>query len=668
MIKYSIRFVSFIFSIFALLLFFQYVSISQQNMPFGTTMQLRLNVSQSNTNKEKLIDDLNEIADRDDSIIVKVVTNTDNYENEKDIIWFGSIEPKSDRLVVNGENIEWFDSSLRGHIFSSVEMGTRPLNGIYAIKGGHILKKELQTWAEDNGIEITWLINPSPFRYMYIYLIQNGIGNAVIAALLLLLITLISWFVTHAKSRAIRLLGGIKSIRIHAEDTMTLVILIASGFFVGWLVMLGYIAITGSIQQVLLIVFQSFIYLAVILILISIFVMGISIMVRAKAKHIALRKIPLKRFNQLSIVIRIVTIILALLIVPTTMTSAYILRQLSNEYALWKNMQDHVRLSFRDIDSLETKEMLPKVEEFFYEMEEERNIQLSLVIDKSIELSEEELGNYDHIIITDKAWIDYFDVGIERQGDGGKLTAIEFDKLSSALKTYLVEQLPLWTKSGQAYQDGIKFYEYSGEEFLALPPNVGWGSETVQAKKPLIILVDNPAVSLKAKGFLLYAASSGNVVFPNEEKLRLGLSKFSLDPYIVSIDSIADVALEQAQKFSKDAVYYVMACIFILITIILAGVMSARLWSGSNKKRIFTLHTFGYSYGTILKPMVKNEIYISIIAIIIGLILSYFIRHPHPVILIIVAIIIGILYGIGCLFAYIAYAQKAFYQTCHRYY
>jgi hypothetical protein len=234
-------------------------------------------------------------------------------------------------------------------------------------------------------------------------------------------------------------------------------------------------------------------------------------------------------------------IILALLIIPTTITAAYISHQLSEDYALWQSMQKNVSLSFGDIDSLETEEMLPQVEVFFNDMKIDNNLRLSYVIDKAIGLNKEELGGYDHLVVTDQAWVDAFDVGIDRQGAGGKLTSIDFENLSSPLKAFLNAQLPLWTKTRETQPEGLGFYEFTGEKFLALPPNVGLGANTIQAKKPLVILVNNLLAILKTKGFLLYVASSGNVVFPDEEQLRLALSKSSIKPYVVSIDGISSM-------------------------------------------------------------------------------------------------------------------------------
>jgi hypothetical protein len=175
-------------------------------------------------------------------------------------------------------------------------------------------------------------------------------------------------------------------------------------------------------------------------------------------------------------------IILALLIIPTTITAAYISHQLSEDYALWQSMQKNVSLSFGDIDSLETEEMLPQVEVFFNDMKIDNNLRLSYVIDKAIGLNKEELGGYDHLVVTDQAWVDAFDVGIDRQGAGGKLTSIDFENLSSPLKAFLNAQLPLWTKTRETQPEGLGFYEFTGEKFLALPPNVGLGANKFKQK------------------------------------------------------------------------------------------------------------------------------------------------------------------------------------------
>ena len=666
MIKNSIRLTSFVFALFTFILIFQHIMIEQQRFPFDTTKQFELNISNSNVPKEELINGLNELTELNEGVLVKVTIDPENYENKKDIIWFGTQKPISKNIILDNQKIYWLDSELTGELISSVNMGARPLYGTYAMQGSNKFKNEITTWANENNIRISWYVKPSILKTAYSYLIYNGIGNAIITAFLLFLTTLIAWFVTHAKARTIRLLGGVSIKRIYAEDTISIMTIATSSFLIAWIVIIGYVAFVNGISQIPLIILQSFISLVLLLLLSSLFIVLISMLVRPKIDHLASRKIPLKRFRQLGTATSIISIILALLIIPNTITSAYILQQLSKEYSLWEKMESNVSVSFGDIDSLETEEMISNVEAFFYDMEQKNNLCLSLVIDKTILLNEEEYGGYDHIIISDKAWVDSFNIGVGKDDKGGKLTGVNFEKLAEPLQNFLIAQMPIWTKNGEVQASGIGFYEFIGEKFLALPPNVGYGGSTIQAENPLVILVDNPISTLKTKSFMLPAASSGNVVFQDEEMLRSALGDSPIKEYVVSIDTITDVALEQAQKFGKESVFYIMACILIFITMIFGGIMNAQLWVGSNKKRIFTLHTFGKTYNEIIQPSFKKELIINILTIIAGGVISFMIRHPEPITLIIVAVVIALLYSIGNLLAYQVCIRKTFYEMSFR--
>ena len=668
MIRNGIRFISLVLAIFTILLFFLYTSTTQRMTPFGTTDQYELDVTESNVPKGELISKLNKIVDRNSAVLLKISVDPEDYENKTDIIWFGSKKPKPKGIVVEDQEIHWFDSSMKGQMISSSDIGNRPLNGDYSIKGGQMFRDELNKWAESSGAHISWDPVPSFFKLLFAYLIQNGIGNAVIATFMLLFTALISWFVIHAKSRTLRLLGGVSPNRIHMEDTMKVLWLIAPGLFAGWIIMLGYLSAAGGMEQVLMVLWQTFLVLAAIFALSGILVMVISWLVSPKTSHIAQRQIPLKRFNQLGRLARIMTIVIALLIVPTTITSAHITYRLAEEHALWKGLSKNVSLSFGDIDSLETEEMLPEAESFFNDMEDSDNLRLSLVVDRSIVMNKEEMGNYDHIIITDKAWIDAFAVGVDTQRSGGELTSVDFENLPAPLKTFLEGQLPLWTKAKTIQPEGLGFYEFTGAKFLALPQMVGLGDTTVQAERPLVILVDNPVEILRTKGFLLEAASTGNVVFSDEKQLRSALSVSPIKPYVVSIVGIADTALEQAQKFRKEATYYVLACVLILITMVFAGIMSAQLWSGENKKRIFTLHTFGKTYASIIKPAVKKEWTVLVFTVVMGSVLVFVLKHPGVSALAIVAVSVVLLYGLGSFIAFRVCSRHTFHQMCHRYY
>lgn len=664
--KHGIRLISFILALFSFIMIFQNIMNEQQQLPLETTEQLVMNIADTGTSKEQLISELNNITNKHDATLVKVVIPNDEYKNKKDIIYFGDVKPKSSDIIIDNDNIKWLDSSLKGKLISSEDIGNRPLYGNYAVNGSQSFKQDIENWANDNGITIQWLRKVPFIKSLYYNLVHNGVGNVILTALLLFISALLTWFISHSRARSIRLLGGVTAGKIHIEDTLTLSKLFVFSYVISLVAFWIYIGVTNDFKQISLLFFKDIITLLVLILISALISIGISVVVKPKTEHLAKREIPFKKFRILSIGTRIMSIILALLIVPSTITSAYILQQLSKEYSLWENMQNNVSLSFGDLDSLSTDRMLPYVDEFFSNMQDKNNLSLSLVIDKSIQLNKEEYGGYDHIIITDKSWVDSFNVGVEENKNGGELNKVELNSLDKPLQDFLNAQMPLWTKTEEVQPNGINFYEFNGDKFLALPPNVGYGGSTIQAKNPLVILVDNPAESLNTLGFTLPACSSGNIVFPDENLLRNEIAESPIKEYVISIDTIADIALTQAQKFAKEAVFYVIACILILVSMVFAGILTAQLWVSENKKRIFTLHTFGKPYKEIIMQTFVNESCIATITIVIGAIISFVIRRPEISTVLLVSIVILILYCLSNFIAYQICTRQTFYKVATR--
>lgn len=178
-------------------------------------------------------------------------------------------------------------------------------------------------------------------------------------------------------------------------------------------------------------------------------------------------------------------------------------------------------IAYTDIDTVcESQELSKSGADFLSSMEE--YLLLSYVMDSNIELTEE-LGEYDHLILTNPLWI-------ERFGETDKLKSIELDSLSESMQDFLSEQLSLLTTNGSVLSDEIGLYQYDGGELLAFPVNVTLsGADPIKAENPLIILVNNPSQTLKADSCMLPLTSSGNILFTNREQLQ---AKFSqLDDY-----------------------------------------------------------------------------------------------------------------------------------------
>ena len=94
MIKQSIRLVGGIIALFALILVFKHSHLMQEEKPLNTTERFNIAVLSTTISKERLVNELNALVDQYGAVLVKVVPNQDNYDSQKDIIWFGSLQPE----------------------------------------------------------------------------------------------------------------------------------------------------------------------------------------------------------------------------------------------------------------------------------------------------------------------------------------------------------------------------------------------------------------------------------------------------------------------------------------------------------------------------------------------------------------------------------------------
>lgn len=180
-------------------------------------------------------------------------------------------------------------------------------------------------------------------------------------------------------------------------------------------------------------------------------------------------------------------------------------------------------ISYTDIDTVCEDEELTTVGNNLLS-EQEDNLLLSYVVDSAIDLSAN-LGDYDHLVFTNPQWI-------ERFGDSGKLKPVEYSSLSKDMQAFLDSQMPLLTNDGSVLPEGTGLYEYEGGGLLAFPVNVTLGAaKPIEAKNPLVVLIDNPVEILKADSCMLPLTSSGNVLFLDNDNFQQIFENSELKDY-----------------------------------------------------------------------------------------------------------------------------------------
>ena len=639
----------------------QEVQFKQKKQPFETKLSMELSTGETNTSKSELINGLNEIAERYQKPIVKVVIGKTDFENQQDILWFGKNKPQGGNILLDGNQIQWLAKDMSGQLISSFDMGEKPISGTYAIPRDSKLREELTRWANENQLSLQFYESKPFLKSTYASLFLNPIGNALVALLILLCSVILSYYLLEAKNRAIKLLAGVKLSKIIWQDIRYILVNIIMGMAAGGILGSLYVGFDRGFNQLSLLILPIFIKVLIILFVLMAVSIGIGQFVKPKASHMANREIPLQKFKWTSFAVKSIAIFFTMLIIPMTVSSAMITSKIAKEYALWETMQNTYRLSFGTLDELYKEDNLNEVDQFLNKVDRLGGLKISLAIDRSIEISNEmKNSGFDHLVLTDKSWVEAMHVGIGENKENGKLTAISYEDIPRALGQFLEAQMPLLMRDETQSVQSLNYYIFSGRTFLALGPNTGEMDATLQCENPLVIVVEDPIQTLKTTGFLIPTLSSGNIIFSDKAILEQALEKTVIKTLILSIDGIADLALQTANDFREHLAHYIVASIILFATIIFSGAVSAQVWANENKKKVFLLYTYGQSYHRITQYPWKQDSKITSVVILISAGISFFFRRMELSIIAGVALSALVLYALVLKLFFRIDAQKSF--------
>ena len=127
---------------------------------------------------------------------------------------------------------------------------------------------------------------------------------------------------------------------------------------------------------------------------------------------------------------------------------------------------------------------------------------LCLALDSAAPATAEQLAGYDHIALISAKWL-------EQYGSSVQLETVDETALSNAQRSYLTQYMADRTVDGSALPGGAALYTLKKGSLSLL----GADGKRITSKQPLILLLDQPAVVLRADTCLLPLAASGNLFF-----------------------------------------------------------------------------------------------------------------------------------------------------------
>lgn len=662
MIRWIIRAAALVLSLVCGVLALQSFTFQQERQPFGTTTALTLRINESTQPKEEVATSLHRVAKEHGVALLRETSKEDpEGGTAHDIFYFGA-RPPATAVALRGDSIQWFSRNSHGSLLPHTALGTTPLSGRYVLSPSAEARAALEAWAEAHQASIEWERPTSSLRLVYAYLIHNGAGNAALATLLTLSTALSAWLLGKERGRSLRLLGGVPSQRIHREDALSIAVLLAPGFLVGGLACLCWVVAAHGAEQLPLVWGRVLLVQGVAFALSLAAFALFSVVGRPSVTALAHRRIP-HGFLRMGLILHGAALVVALLVVPSTATLALHSHRLAQDHALWEAMKSTVRVSFSDSTALmESPEGARNVEAALQELSESGHLRTSLILDSSIAYSREEMDGFQHIIITDAAWLRTFGISPD------DLTEVSLPQAAPTFAQGWLgrdQQLSLLSRDGTDAA-GLRYYLNGSTPVPAMEAGVALGGNTIQATDSLLIVTDSPLDSFNVPGFLFPTFSSGNIVSAEEGALREALTRHDLEPYVYSVDSIAQLSLDQARKFQEESRMYVLTVVLILAAIFLSGAQNAALWATRNARRITTRHLAGHPYRAMIGEPLRGDALRASLTVLLAGALAFALRHPSPLILLISgAAVLALSLTASALF-YRACAAQAFRRTVAR--
>lgn len=645
----------------------QTVQSDQYNAPLGASASFDLELNASTLNKEAIVDQLIGLADQYETLLLKVSTDADHHESERNIFYFSTSRPRVQGLSPNVDEqgqITWLIGGLKGRFAPASELGNTPLGGTYYVQHVDGFDGALAQWAQDSGIQVTYQLPKGLVTRIYETMVRSGLSLSWFGANFLVVAFILSWVFLRYRTRSIQLIGGVSSQEIHREACIKTGTAAAVGYSIGTVTCLGYVVWRHSLSGMLLILQGTLMLVVISFVIMLGIALGFSLLLAPSAQAIAARTIPMQGYDRSNTVVRGLALLLAALVLPSALSYAYAAQKAYTQSADMERLGQYVAVSIVDFSYLDTDEGQRLATKFFADQSVSKNMTVSLNIGSMIALSDADLGEYSDINVVDQHYLDLLDV------DPDQLSSIDKAQLPQATQEFLDAQLELWVRPEADAEKQIHLYEYASAKqhsFISLGQNAAFGGDLKHSENPLLIVIDDPANTMKTSGFLIPLMSSGNVLFADATQVESALRQYNLYDSVASIDHIADASLTTGQLFWSQFALYLVAALLVLATVAVSAWQSSAIWAVANRKKIFILKTAGVYLRSVYQTVINRDMSRSAVFYLIGAILSLFIPRNGGLIFMLAAFVLAaIVYAMVMVVCYHLTTRREFSRIAHR--
>ncbi|MER5640299.1 hypothetical protein ABT095_25555 [Kitasatospora sp. NPDC002227] len=502
----------------------------------------------------------------------------------------------------------WFGGGAPGQVLGRERLDHSPPDGTYLLTGDRAGLGEVEKALVSSGVQVD--TTDASVVDSFVFVAKEGsFGAAVLAAFALVVALALFWLSARARGRALRVLAGCQTSRIHAQDLSGFAgVLLASSAAVA-LVAGGSVVVTRGWPPALLFL-QVLAGLEGAVIAASLCTMlALSVSAWPGAAMLARRRPAVHSLRKAASVVQALTFVLvAAAAGPAWAAHKYSSAQAA-ETAQWSRLSDQVGIRFNmGGGAMDWTE--PRVGQLVEEAEAQGSAAFSYTMTPQDWSGD--LGGYSAVAFVNQAWMNLFSSGPVNRS----LSEVPFEQVRQMVVEAFGEQFEIWSRNklpGNELMAQFRYVKPVGE--VRIPVNSRGGSlmfpdNVLIAVMPSLfgMINDRNLTSLVSTRHIVFAGLTPIQGMLEQHRLTVADLRAAGFGGDVDLVYIAEEGLLKAQFAAHVTWLLNLALLALVVAFVVAAVVSAVISAQLHTKRDFPLRTAGHPWAWVLRDRVAKEV------------------------------------------------------------
>lgn len=582
------------------------LSFVEQDFPLGTEHSATILFSASGMDRQAIVDGFLRVGREYHLDIYLGAAAEDDPFFGIDVFALGANQPQGP------SSIPWLNAARHGTLYPASALGEQNLSAVYVMSGPAEGLQALETWAVDNGADLTW--HPGgPAAVFLAGLIYGGAGLPLFALLVVGITLILAWFASRAEARAVRLLAGTSGARIQAQDLIGWLSFAAPPVLVGVLAIgVAFGAWRGWANGLALAV-VSLLYAVILGAVTLLFGMVASCLTKPSVRSLALREPPESRFEFPSQLLKAVALTLGIAALPALLWQAQASLRESAIQARTVHLRPYVTQAVGGAPMETLDQRRPDFGRLVTAVEATDTMGYAEIVNRGDLGPEFNSSGFDGIALVNTHYLKA--LGISPETDLNPVPVETANRLLAILESQDLGGLSATLRHpGDTAANGLAPYSLKAGEGLVAPSGTGLGFK--QSDRPLILVSDRISHSLSDDS-LFSAMTSGNIIFRDADAVLQEARTLGLTHLLQARSRVTDSALLAAQFANQVALTIALSIGLLLIAVLVSGWLSARVYAVNNSRFIYPMLTYGRTWWEVLRRRVVTEVGLLVLTFVI---------------------------------------------------